>query len=118
VLAEDAIGLAHGLEESFELAKELSREESVIATDEIAEKVFGKKADGVGEEAEEEAHEEVRDLFFGVDGSVGVTALFDFETFSESGEDLGGLLGHKGVSAIGAEGVGVVEEAAQDLQGW
>lgn len=83
-----------------------------------AVEVVGEKADGVCEEAEEEAHEEVRDLFFGMDGRVGVTALFDFEAFGEAGEDLGGFLGDEGVGAVGAEGVGVVEECAKDLKRW
>lgn len=118
VLAEDAVGLAHGFEESFELAEELAGEEAVVAADEVAEEMPGEKAYGVCEEAEEETHEEVRDLLPGVDGCVGVAALFDFEALGEAGEDLGGFLGDEGVGAVGAEGVGVAEECAEDFERW
>jgi hypothetical protein len=42
----------------------------------------GKKADRVREETEKQAHEEVRDLLFGVDGGLGMAALFDLQTLS------------------------------------
>ncbi len=99
VFAEDAVGFAHGLEEQGEFAEELRREEAVGALKKLAEDALGEQADGVGEEAEEDAHEEVRDL--GAGGAE--IAVLHLEAFGEPGELAGGILGDEGVGALGAE---------------
>ncbi len=114
MLAEDAVGLAHGFEQEGEFAEEAAGLEAVLALQELAEDFLGEQADGVGEEAKEDAHEEVRDFS---PGSV-EAALFDFEAFGEAGELAGGILGDLGVGALGAEEVGVAEEGAEDGKGW
>ena len=49
-----------------------------------AEGVAGKQADGVREEAEDEAHEEVRDLFLG--GAFVRGGAFELDTLGEAEE--------------------------------
>ncbi len=63
IRAEEAALIAHGGEEGGEDFVEIDGGEAVIG-DELAEGVVGKELDRIGEEAEDEAHEEVRDLLF------------------------------------------------------
>jgi hypothetical protein len=83
VLAEEAVRIGHCPEERAEFAKKFLREEAIIALDEATEEVLRKEADRIGEEAEEEAHEEVRDLLFGCTE----VALFQFEAFGKPCEE-------------------------------
>jgi hypothetical protein len=111
--AEDAVFLRHCLEEEAELAAELRGKEAVFGEGEVAEGVLGKKADGVGEEAEDDAHEEVRDLFAGERRG----ALLDLEALGEAEEIGGGGAGDADGGAVGAEIVVVGEEARRTSTG-
>ncbi len=119
VLTVAAVGFGHCLEEAGELALEDAGGEAVVGLDQVSKDVFREQADVVCEEAEEQAHEEVGDLFAGVDGGVGEGALFEFEALGHAGEGFGGLLGDEGVGCFGAEARDFleVEEGAEDFEG-
>lgn len=104
------------MEEELELAEELLGEEAIVALDEVAEEMSGEQSDRIREETEEKAHEEVRDLLLGVDGSVGMAALLDLQTLSQTREDLGRFLGDMCVRAVGTQSVCIVEEGAEDFE--
>jgi hypothetical protein len=110
--AKNSVLLTHGFKEELELAEELAGAKAVVALDHVAEDAVGEQADGVREEAEEQAHEEVGDFFAGC----AEVAVFEFEAFGEAAEEFGCFLGDQGVGVFGAEYVVIAKERAEDLE--
>jgi hypothetical protein len=110
--AEEFAFVAHGLEELRQLPVE---QDAGLATGfyELAKDVVGDKADGVGEEAEDDANEEVRDLFFGE--RIGGCGAFEFELLGELEEVGGGVAGDALGDGLWTKHVAVAEDVAKDV---
>lgn len=78
------------------------------------EGVVGEEADGVCEEAEDEAHEEVSDLLFG--GSMGCERFFEFEFFCEAEEVGCGGLCDRNCDDVGSKLIEVAEDVAEYVE--
>ena len=91
VRPEEAAIFAHGLEEEGQHAVEADGRVTIVL-DHAAEGVVGKEADGVRKEAEDEAHEELRDFFFG--GAFGRSGAFEFDPLGEAEEVRRGGFGY------------------------
>src|SRR5665213_1713975 len=110
--AEVAVIEAHSGEEIGQLAIEGDRR-MTVSLDEAAEGVIGEEADGVREEAEDEAHQEMRDLFArGLRGD----GLLQLDALGEAKEVGGGGLRNTGCGEFGPELVVVAEDVAEDFQ--
>ena len=87
-----------------------------VVLDHAAKGVVRKQADGVCEEAEDEAHEEVRDLFLG--RALRGGGAFEFDALGEAEEVGRGGLGNANGGGAWAQLVVVVEDVAEDFQRW
>ena len=112
--AEEAVGLAHGLEEVGQHAVEVDGGVAVVG-DHSPKGIVWEQPDGVGEEAEDESHEEVRDLFLaGRDGGKGALQLEPLCQVEEVG---GGCAGDRNCDDFRAELVVVAKDVAKNFQG-
>ena len=109
---EDSVLFAHGFKEELEFAEEFAGAEAVVTLHHVAKDAVREQADGVREEAEEQAHEEVGDLL----ASCAKVAVFAFEAFGEVAEEFGRFLGDASVGVFGTEYVVVAEEGAEDFK--
>jgi len=112
---EEAVFLAHGLEEMRQHAVKADRRVA-IAGDHAAEGVVRKQTDGICEEAKDESHEEMRDLF--LLWTFGHGGLLQLQALGEVQEIGGGGFGDSDRGYAWAKLVVVAEDVAQDLKRW
>lgn len=108
VRSEVAAVVTHGLKELRQLLVEHGAG-LAAGFDQLAEDVVGDETDGIGEETEDDADEEVRDLFLGVRG--GRSSAFEFELLGKLEEVGGGVSG----DALGGLSTGIPGQPMRSL---